>query len=259
MKRAAYSSRPITPDVNTEKTVSRVYHDMSKNAIQPQGGILWGQGEHLPVEWQKQQISGKGAQTMDKNFDELFAKVSELQKLQEEREKLKGERLELENRARTFFDSVIERYRQEESRIDERMEEAERENEANKAAVVALTRQQLKAETAGEAFKDAERLGQLKAEVATYPQKVEALGQLKNEVCISSADQEIISGYRTEGADLGNRINRVSGEMQLLFADIQNRLILNCLATFEYIPGRAEFLPDQLKTLESMRKEETEE
>ena len=35
---------------------------------------------------------------MDKNFEELFTKVSELQKLQEEREKLKGERLELENR-----------------------------------------------------------------------------------------------------------------------------------------------------------------
>ena len=80
---------------------------------------------------------------MDKNFDELFTKVSELQKLQEEREKLKGERLELENRARAFFNSVIEKYRQEESRIDERMEEAERENEANKAAIVALTRQQI--------------------------------------------------------------------------------------------------------------------
>lgn len=195
---------------------------------------------------------------MDKNFDELFTKVSELQKLQEERERLKGERLELENRARAFFNSVIERYRQEERRIDERMEEAEKKNEANKAAVVALTRQQLKAEAAGETFKDAERLGQLKGEVATYPQKVEALGQLKNEVCISLADQEIISAYRADGADLGNRINRVSGEMQLLFSDIQNRLILNCLATFEHIPGRAEFLPDQFKTLQSMRKEETE-
>ena len=87
---------------------------------------------------------------------------------------------------------------------------------------------------------------------------VEAFGQLKNEVCISSQDQEIISAYRADGADLGNRIKNISGEMQLLFADIQNRLILNCLATFEYIPGRAEFLPDQLKTLQSMRKEETE-
>ena len=196
---------------------------------------------------------------MNKNFEELFTKVSELQKLQEERERLKGERLELENRARTFFDSVIERYRQEESRIDERTEEAERENEENKAAIVALTRQQLKAEAEKEPFTDVERMGKVKAEVATYPQKVEALGQLKNEVCISTADQEIISAYRADGADLGNRINRVSGEMQLLFADIQNRLILNCLATFEYIPGRAEFLPDQLKTLQSMRKEETEE
>lgn len=196
---------------------------------------------------------------MNKNFEELFTKVSELQKLQEERERLKGERLELENRARTFFDSVIERYRQEESRIDERMEEAERENEENKAAIVALTRQQLKAEAEKEPFTDVERLGKLKAEVATYPQKVEALGQLENEVCISTADQEIISAYRADGADLGNRIKNISGEMQLLFADIQNRLILNCLATFEYIPGRAEFLPDQLKTLQSMRKEETEE
>lgn len=196
---------------------------------------------------------------MDKNFDELFTKVSELQELQKEREKLKGERLKLENRAKAFFNSVIERYRQEESRIDERMEEAERENEANKAAVVALARQQLKAEATKEPFTDAERLGKLKVEVTTYPQKVEALGQLKNEVCISSADQEIIYGYRAEGTNLGNRINRVSGEMQLLFADIQNRLILNCLATFEYIPGMVEFLPDQLKTLQGMRKEETEE
>ena len=165
---------------------------------------------------------------MNKNFEELFTKVSELQKLQEERERLKGERLELENRARTFFDSVIERYRQEESRIDERTEEAERENEENKAAIVALTRQQLKAEAEKEPFTDVERLGKLKAEVATYPQKVEALGQLKNEVCISTADQEIISAYRADGADLGNRINRVSGEIQL-------------------------------KTFQSMRKEETEE
>lgn len=196
---------------------------------------------------------------MDKNFEELFTKVSDLQKLQEEREKLKGERLELENRARAFFNSVVERYRQEESRIDDRMKEAEKENEANKAEVVALTRQQLKAETEKEPFTDAERLGQLKAEVATYPQKVEALGQLKNDVCVSVADQEKISKYRAEGADLGNRIGKVSGEMQLLFADIQNRLIMNCLATFEYIPGRAEFMPDQIKTLQSMRKEEAEE
>ena len=106
---------------------------------------------------------------MVKNFGELFTKVSELQKLQEEREKLKGERLELENRARAFFDSVIERYQQEESRIDERMEEAERENEANKAAIVALTRQQLKAEAAKEPFTDAECLGNLKAVVFSLP------------------------------------------------------------------------------------------
>lgn len=196
---------------------------------------------------------------MDKNFEELFAKVSELQKLQEERDKLKGERMELETRAKKFFDSVVERYRQEESRFDELMKEAEKENEVNKAAVVALTRQQLKAETEKKSFTYAERLGQLKAEVATYPQKVEALEQLKNEVCISSEDQKIIFEYRTEGAVLVNRIKRVSEKMQLLFADIQNRLILNCLATFEYIPGMAEFMPDQLKTLQNMRKEGAEE
>ena len=196
---------------------------------------------------------------MDKIFEELFTNVSKLQKLQEEREKLKVERLEQENLAREFFNSVIETYRQEESRYDERMEEAERENEENKSEVVSLTRQQLKAEARGESFTEEERLGRLKAEVATHPQKEEALRQLKNEVCVSFADQVIISRYRAEGAELWNRIGRVSREMQELLADIQNRIILGCLATFEYIPGRIEFLPDQFRELSNMRKEEAEE
>ena len=196
---------------------------------------------------------------MDRIFEELFTNVSKLQKLQDERDKLKLERLELENRAREFLNSVIERYRQDEIRIDERMEEAERENEENKSKIVSLTRQQLKAEAKGESFTEEERLDRLKTEVATYPQKAEALRQLKNDVCVSSADQVIISRYRAECADLVNRIGRVSGEMTNLLADIRDRIVLNCMATFEYIPGRIEILPDQFRELSNMRKEEAEE
>lgn len=196
---------------------------------------------------------------MDKNFEELFLNVSELKKLQEEREALKGERLKLENQSKDFFNSVVEKYQQEESRIDERMKEAEKANNVNKAAIVELTRQQLKAEVTGETFADMERLGKLKAEVATYPQKLEAFEQLKNEVCVSLADQEIIYGYRAEGADIGSRISKISSKMLPLLADIHHRIALNCLATFEHIPGMDEFLPEQFKILQSMRKEEFEE
>lgn len=194
---------------------------------------------------------------MNKIFDELFTEISEIRNLQEEREKLIEDRLKLERLAGAFFDSVIEEYRQEELLIDECRAKAEKEHEANKAVLVELTKQQMMAEATGKAFTDTEMMEKIKTEVATHPQKEEALSLLKSGVCISAEKQRKISEFCAEGYSIISRNRDVSEKMQVALEDVRDRILLSCFATFEHIPGRSAFMPDQLKTLSSLRKEDT--
>lgn len=198
---------------------------------------------------------------MNEQFKVLCNTVEELRQIVEAKERLEEERRRLRTRAEQFYTMVIEKYQEGERQLAERIEQAEHEHQKNKKEIVELTRQQLKAETVGGTFKDAERLERLKAEVATYPLKVEALEQLKSDIVISAADQKQLKEYRTKGCDLGDQIYGLSQKTHTILTAIRDTHILNCMASIDmYIIGRnREFMQEQFKTLQNMRKEEVEE
>ena len=198
---------------------------------------------------------------MNEKIKALCNAVEELRQIVEVKERLEEERRELRTRAEQFYTLVIEKYQEGERQLAERIEQAEHEHQENKKEIVELTRQQLKAETEGSTFKDAERLERLKAEVATYPLKVEALEQLKSDIVISAANRKQLEEYRTKGRDLGDQIYGLSQKTHTMLTAIRDTHILNCAANIDmYIIGRnREFMPEQFKTLQNMRKEEAEE
>lgn len=198
---------------------------------------------------------------MNEKFKLLCDAVDELRQIVEVKEKLEEERRDLRNEAEHFYTLVIEKYQEGERQLAERIEQAEHEHQENKKEIVELTRQQLKVETVGGAFKDAERLERLKAEVATYPLKVETLEQLKSDIVISAADRKQLEEYRIKGCDLGDQIYGLSQKTHTMLTAIRDTHILNCAASIDmYIIGRnREFMPEQFKALQNMRKEEAEE
>ena len=192
----------------------------------------------------------------DNYFLRLSDAVETIRQKQEERERIGQEMAGIVAKATSHYCTISEAYRNEERRIDERMEHAEAENADSKGRIVELTRQQIQAETAGEPFTMRGELDRLKAEVATYPQKVEALQSLKAEVVIAAADMARLEEYRREWQRLTVERASIENEMQQALIELRDGNIPYCLATFEVIPGRRVFLPDNIeKDIETMRKE----
>lgn len=196
---------------------------------------------------------------MDNYFNILFALVDEVRQNVTEKERLQEESWKLRSRATELYNSVVEQYRQEKQRITDRMEQAEKENERNKAEIVELTKRQIETETKGCVFREVERLEKLKADVATYSLKLEALERLKADVCIPAADWQQLEIFWTQGNNLLHHIDSISEKLEMLLANIKGDAVLDCLATLERIPGSCEFMPGQFKALQSMKKEEAEE
>lgn len=196
---------------------------------------------------------------MEKCFDELIEKVLRVRELEEEREKMKSDREELLKRTSDAFSVIFEKYRNEEQQLDMMIKDAESENRENKAEIVRLTKESIKASAEGAEFIDIDKLNKLKADVATHPQKVEALEQLKCGVCVPSKDVDMLEEYHRQGRTIGNSILRIGNEIQEILVDVRDRISLNCFASFEHIPGREEFAPEIFTKLRNMRKEETEE
>lgn len=194
---------------------------------------------------------------MDNHFKTLFALVDEVRQNVTEKESLQKESRKLRSRATELYNSVVERYQQERQQIVDRIEQAEKENERNKAEIVELTRQQIMTETSGGVFWEAERLESLKANVTTYPLKLEALERLKDDICIPAVDWQKIEAFQANGYNLLHQISGISEKLETLLADIKGDAVLNCLATLERVPSNCEFMAEQFKVLQSMRKEET--
>ena len=175
----------------------------------------------------------------DNYFLRLSDAVETIRQKQEERERIGQEMAGIVAKATSHYCTISEAYRNEERRIDERMEHAEAENADSKGRIVELTRQQIQAETAGEPFTMRGELDRLKAEVV-----------------IAAADMARLEEYRREWQRLTVERASIENEMQQALIELRDGNIPYCLATFEVIPGRRVFLPDNIeKDIETMRKE----
>ena len=168
---------------------------------------------------------------MENEFISLFKAVGELQQLVEEREKLKEQKCVLSTQARQYRDEVVKTYKEAEYEIGNLIEQAEAEHREHKKEIIELTRQQYKE---GANFKDAERLQQLKSDVATHELKVEALHQLKCDVVISAKDQEKISNYRLSGEMVGRAVTDNAYKIIEKLLEIKNLSSTNCPALFDF-------------------------
>lgn len=196
---------------------------------------------------------------MNEHFKNLFALVEEVRQNLEEMERLQEVSRTVAGEARKFYNSVIEKYRQEEKRIIDRMEQAEKENKDNKAEIVELTRQQLKAEATGGTFPGIPRLEKLKSEVATYPLKLEAMEKLKADVYITAADQRKIQEYRAAWFEAWQDLNRIESKMMALLGTIKGDGTLFCLASLEHTPAESHFMDEAIEKLQQFRREDIEE
>ncbi len=196
---------------------------------------------------------------MDNNFIMLFGSVDELRKKQEERENIKAAVADVKQKAENLICDILQKYKEKESRIDEQMAKAEAENEQRKANIVRLEKERLKATAGGGVFTQQKELAEVKAEVVTHPQTLEALQELKNEILVPLDDVERLQELRSEWEELTNEQNNLESEMQEILIKIKNSDVLNCLATFEIIPGIRSFLSDgSSKKYNALRKENAE-
>jgi uncharacterized protein YdcH (DUF465 family) len=212
----------------------------------------------------KQRRKGKqrenGGHEMDKNFERLFDSVEKLRTKQTEKEQTDSKISEVRKKAISHFNHISEEYREQEDRINEKMERAETENQENKERIVELTTQQLQAEIDGKQFDKTEELDRLRADVTNYPLKVEAMARIREGIVISSRALCTLEEYEREWQQLEYKRNSINSEIQSIIADIAKNDLMFCSATTEIVPGRRYFLPDDIKaTYDRMRKEDDNE
>ena len=196
---------------------------------------------------------------MDNNFTMLFGSVDELREKQEKRENIKAAVADARRKADDLVSDILQKYREEESRIDEQTAQAEAKNERHKADIVRLEKERIKAGAGGGVFAHKEELAEAKAEVATYPQTLEALQELKKEIFVPLAEVERLEEIRREWGRLTREQSTIESEMQEILIKIKNTDVLNCLATFEVIPGLRSFLSDENgREYEALQKEDAE-
>lgn len=197
---------------------------------------------------------------MDKNFERLFDSVEKLRTKQTEKEQTDSKISEVRKKAISHFNHISEEYREQEDRINEKMERAETENQENKERIVELTTQQLQAEIDGKQFDKTEELDRLRADVTNYPLKVEAMARIREGIVISSRALCTLEEYEREWQQLEYKRNSINSEIQSIIADIAKNDLMFCSATTEIVPGRRYFLPDDIKaTYDRMRKEDDNE
>ena len=196
---------------------------------------------------------------MDNNFTMLFGSVDELREKQEKRENIKAAVADARRKADDLVSDILQKYREEEGRIDEQTAQAEAKNERHKADIVRLEKERIKAGAGGGVFAHKEELAEAKAEVATYPQTLEALQELKKEIFVPLAEVERLEEIRREWGRLTREQSTIESEMQEILIKIKNTDVLNCLATFEVIPGLRSFLSDENgREYEALQKEDAE-
>ena len=196
---------------------------------------------------------------MNNNYEELLLKVREIAEHYEQLEKLKKDRKNIESACGEFISFVIAKYQKEEKEISDRMDQEAEKNRNDKEEIIQLTKKQLKAEMQGNPFTGEERLEELKVKAAAHPQKIEALKQIKAEICVSAADMKSIVEYEYAGGEIIRQIQKKAEEISEILSDVRDRIILNCLASLEIPPAMTRFMDDQFHILQNMRKEEIQE
>lgn len=192
---------------------------------------------------------------MKKEFEALFKTIEELKTKISELEQEEQNRAELRQQTKTEFYAIVKKYYDAEEKINERMRKAEEENIKNREEIKILMRKQIEAEETGREFEGAERLEKLKAEVAAYSLKIETIEQLRKEVVVSVAEQEKISELRSEESRSGGRVRSLRDAVSLILGKLRDENCLQCLASFEYVPGREQFMYDEFKEFAEMRME----
>ena len=193
-----------------------------------------------------------------KAYNALFDAVERLKALKAERDELRQQYRETEERARAFGAEVVRRYQTEENALEERRKQAEAENNANRAEIVKLSKQRIQAEISGAEFAGAERLEALEKAVTVYPLQAEALEQLQLDVKITRQEQETLSAIHAEGYKIGAALFGNASRILELADDMRNHFLLDCVGGLDLvlIQRQADLLPDMYKEIHSMRKED---
>lgn len=193
---------------------------------------------------------------MRKEFKALFKTMEEIKTKIAELEQEEQERAELRQKTKTELHAIVKKYYEAEQKLNESIEQSEKENQKNREEIKELMRKQMQAENTGEHSGETERLQRLKTEVTTYPLKVEAMEQLRKDIVISAADQQRVGELRERERAAGARVRTIKETITMLLGQLKGDDCFNCLASFEYVPGRDNFMVEEFKKFENMRKEE---
>ena len=195
---------------------------------------------------------------MTKPFLELFEVTEQLKNALAKRDRLQEERQLLTEHATSFIDEVIDKYYQEQKKIDDLIKQAEKENQEKETEIIELTKQLVKGGM--EQHAASLRLEKLKADVNAAPLQIKAYEQLRNDVCMSYEDQQKLSYYHDEGVRVGQQIYSNAVDIQEKILLIKEGALM-CAASIDlYFESRKkEFLPERYRKIESMKKEEVEE
>ena len=194
---------------------------------------------------------------MNELFKNLDKSITEVMAIQENREKLLSEDDRLKTEARMLALEALEQYCNTEKQYKNLIAEAAREKDLNEKRIVQLMKKKIMEE--GDAVLEAE-LKMLKGEVIAFPQTVEALEEIINEVKIPLSVVERFRLYESEWIQNRTEIKAVENELMAKLLQVQKGILPACNSSLEVVPGRIEFIPEDIaKQWRESRKEKKDE
>lgn len=191
------------------------------------------------------------------NFEKLFRTAEEIKTTFEAREQVKAELAAVQEEAKRFFDDTVQKYRAEEEKLNQLIKQ-EKEKCARLAAEFReLGIEKTKCRIKGIIFQDEQRMKELMEYLSTYDLTMRGMEEARKSIVISAREQQIMEQYRAQGNAKMGEVRTMGNKLSMLLGDLKGGdAMMNCLASFEFIPGRADFMPDEMKQWKDLRKEE---
>lgn len=190
------------------------------------------------------------------NFEKLYKTVEDIKTTFDEREHVKEELAAVREEAKQFFDDTVQKYREEEERLDRRIAQEKQKCEEWAAEFRALSMEKTKCELNREEFLKNERYVELMEYLSTYHLTIQGMEATRDSIVISARAQQLMEQYQARGTDRSRKALSMGDTIAMLLGKLKGEDALNCLASFEYIPSQWEFMPAEMKEWEGLRMEE---
>lgn len=193
------------------------------------------------------------------NFEKLYKTVEDIRTTFDEREHVKEKLTAVRTEAKQFFDDTVQKYQAEEEKLNHLIEQEKEKCTRLAAEFRTLSVEKTKCNMQEIAFQNEQRMKELREYLGTYDLTLQGLEATRHEIVITEKEQKIMNDYKAQGTKMLNQIKSMGETISMLLAKLKGEDAINCLGCFEWVPSMGNFMFEEMKEWDGLRKEENAE